>query len=199
MKTGWPAVAFFVAALLFAAMGSINTSSKASAMDPKSKRLARGEYLTTVMGCGDCHTPGAFYGAPDFKRRLAGSEIGWKGPWGVDYARNLTPDGVTGLGHWSEKEIVTALRTGIAPGGRAIQPPMPWPNMTRLTEEDAYAIAAYLKSIPAVAHRVPDRVAPGQPVAGPLIEFPPPSAWDAPPGSPVGAGGPVPGRPAARK
>ena len=180
MKDSWFAVSFFVAALLFAAMGSINTSSKASAMDPRSKRLARGEYLTTVMGCGDCHTPGAFYGAPDLKRRFAGSEVGWKGPWGVDYAANLTPDDQTGLGKWSEKDIVTALRTGMAPGGVVIQPPMPWPNMTQLSDDDAYAIAAYLKSVPAVAHAVPGHVAPGQPVTGPVIEFPPPTAWDAP-------------------
>lgn len=188
MKSNWFAISFFVAALLFAAMGSINTSSKASSTDPKSKRIARGEYLTTVMGCNDCHTPGAFYGSPDFKRRFAGSEVGWKGPWGVDYAANLTPDAETGLGKWSELEIVTALRTGMAPGGRVIQPPMPWPNFTQLTDDDAYAIAAYLKSIPAVAHAVPGHVAPGQPVTGPVIEFPPPTAWDAPL---PGAGGPA--------
>lgn len=58
-KDAGPGSSFFVAALLFAATGSIHTSSKANSLDPKSRRLARGEYLTTVMGCGDCHTPGA--------------------------------------------------------------------------------------------------------------------------------------------
>jgi mono/diheme cytochrome c family protein len=191
MKSNWFAVSFFVAALLFAAMGSINTSSKANSMDPKSKRVARGEYLTTVMGCNDCHTPGALYGSPDFKRRFAGSEVGWKSPAGVIYAANLTPDAETGLGKWSEQDIVNVLRTGMAPGGRVIQPPMPWPNFTQLTDDDAYAIAAYLKSIPAVSHAVPGHVAPGQPVTGSVIEIPPPSAWDAPrPGAntPVGGG-----------
>ena len=79
MKDSWFAVSFFVAALLFAAMGSINTSSKASAMDPRSKRLARGEYLTTVMGCGDCHTPRTFAQALDNHRKYAGAvAAGWK-------------------------------------------------------------------------------------------------------------------------
>jgi mono/diheme cytochrome c family protein len=180
MKSNWFAVSFFVAALLFAAMGSINTSSTASSMDPKSKRIARGEYLTTVIGCNDCHTPGTLYGSPDFKRRFAGSEVGWKSPAGVIYAANLTPDDETGIGKWSEQDIVNVLHTGMAPGGRVIQPPMPWPMYSHLTDEDAYAIAAYLKSIPAIAHKVPGHVLPGQPVAGPVIEIPPPTAWDAP-------------------
>ena len=191
MKGTWLTVAFFVAAIIAAATIAVTRSTHATGMDPNSNKLARGEYLTTVMGCGDCHTPGTFYGSPDFKRRFAGSEIGWGGPWGVDYAANLTPDAETGIGKWSEQDIVAALRTGMAPGGRVIQPPMPWQNMTRLTDEDAFAIAAYLKSIPAVTHRVPAHVPPGQPVAGPVIEFPPPSPWDAPremagPGGPGG-------------
>jgi mono/diheme cytochrome c family protein len=180
MKLSWFAVALLVTAALGAATLGIASSIREKSLGPKAKLLARGEYLTTVIGCNDCHTPGTFYGSPDFKRQLSGSEVGWKGPWGVDYARNLTPDVETGLGKWSEQEIVTALRTGMAPGGRVLQPPMPWPDMIQLTDEDAYAIAAYLKSIPAVAHKVPERVAPGQPVTGPVIEFPPPSAWDAP-------------------
>src|SRR5512147_1919372 len=56
-----------------------------------------GAYLATVIGCHDCHTPGAFYGQPDFQRALAGSELGWVGPWGTSYARNLTPDQETGI------------------------------------------------------------------------------------------------------
>lgn len=135
-----------------------------------------GEYLSTVMGCNDCHTPGAFYGAPDFKRRLSGSEMGWKGPWGVTYARNLTPDVETGIGTWNEAQIVAALRTGMRPNGTVIQPPMPWPDFTQLTDEDAYAIAADLKSLPAVSHKVPDAIPPGQPVAGRVLEIPPPPA-----------------------
>ena len=180
MKSGWIAVVFFVAAILAALTIAVAGRTQAKSVEAKSNRVARGEYLVTVMGCGDCHTPGTLYGSPDFKRRLSGSEIGWKGPWGVDYARNLTPDVETGLGSWSEKDIVTALRTGMTPAGHTLQPPMPWPNLTQLSDEDAFAVAAYLKSLPAIAHKVPDRLPPGQAVTGPVLEFPPPSAWDAP-------------------
>jgi mono/diheme cytochrome c family protein len=140
--------------------------------------VARGKYLVQINGCNDCHTPGSFYGAPDMKRALSGSEVGWLGPWGVAYARNLTSDSETGLGRWSEADIVKALRTGIRPDGRALAPIMPWMWLAHLTDADAGAIAAYLKTVPAVKHRVPSVVAPGGKPSGGVVTFPPPPAWD---------------------
>src|SRR6185436_6544546 len=91
-------------------------AAKAAAKPVASKaQLERGEYLVTIMGCGDCHTPGTLYGDPDFTRRLSGSELGWQGPWGVTYPRNLTPDPETGIASWSENDIITAFRTGHRP------------------------------------------------------------------------------------
>ena len=55
---------------------------------------------------------------------------------------------------------------------------MPWPIYTHLTDEDAHAVAAYLKTIPAVSHHVPDRLPPGAKAPAALV-FPPPPAWDA--------------------
>ena len=168
-------------ALAGLAAGKPQAAPAASATSEARKAaIARGQYLATTMGCNDCHTPGTFYGSPDFSRRLSGSELGWKGPWGVSFARNLTPDMETGLGYWSEAEIVNALRTGVRPDGKTLLPPMPWPNMSVLTDADAKAIAAYLMSLPPVKHEVPDAVPPGQPYAGPVCEFPPPPAWDDP-------------------
>lgn len=155
---------------------------------PAMSSVDRGEYLVTITGCGDCHTPGTLYGAPDTTRLLAGSELGWTGPWGTTYPRNLTPDS-TGLAAWSEQDIVNALKLGQRPDHTPILPPMPWPTFTNMSDEDLHAIAAYLKTIPAVSHRVPDRLPPGT-VAPTALTFPPPPAWDAqnlPP--PTAAGG----------
>ena len=149
-------------------------------------KVKRGEYLATIIGCNDCHTPGVLFGAPDFSRKLAGSELGWKGPWGISYARNLTPDLETGIGKWSEAEIVKTIRTGQRPDGTVLLPPMPYQDFAILTDADAYAIAAYLKSIPPIQHKVPDRVPPGQDATGSIIVFPPPSTWDAPKAPPPG-------------
>ena len=146
----------------------------------EAEEIAHGRYLVTVLGCHDCHTPGYFYGAPDTARALSGSELGWKGPWGISYARNLTPELQTGIGAWSESDIITAVRTGKRPDGRMLLPPMPWPDLAALTDEDAAAVAKYLKTLRPVTHQVPDIVPPGTPAKGSIIELPPPSAWDAP-------------------
>lgn len=174
--------------VLIAAVGAVavfaaTTKPVAKPAGDKAASLARGQYLVTVMGCGDCHTPGTLYGAPDAKRAFAGSELGWKGPWGTSFARNLTPDLDTGLGYWSEDELVKFLKTGNKADGKQALPPMPWPNTAQLTDADVHAVAAYLMSLPKVSHKVPDALPPGQDYSGPTLVFPPPGAWDAPVGA----------------
>jgi mono/diheme cytochrome c family protein len=142
--------------------------------------LQRGEYIATVGGCNDCHTPGTFYGAPDFKRQLSGSELGWRGPWGVSYPSNLTPDIETGLGSWTNVEIERALRSGVKKDGTPILPPMPWPNTARLTPEDMSSLIAYLKSLPPVSHKVPAPLPPDGVAKGATFQLPAPPEWDAP-------------------
>lgn len=109
--------------------------------DPVSRqRVARGEYLVSIMGCNDCHTPlkmGPKGPEPDFARMLSGhpetmgrlpaapvsqkspwiwsgaaTNTAFTGPWGVTYAVNLTPDPTTGLGGLTEDNFVKAIRTG---------------------------------------------------------------------------------------
>jgi cytochrome c553 len=48
---------------------------------------------------------------------------------------------------------------------------MPWPTLSKLSDEDVRAIVAYLRSLPPVRHRVPDNVEPGAKVAGRYVEF----------------------------
>ena len=132
--------------------------------------VSRGEYLVTIMDCGGCHTGGALAGAPDPKLRLAGSDIGFGAPGlGVFYPPNLTPDQETGLGAWSEADIVKALRTGERPDGRELAPMMPWRSYAALTEADAQALAAYLKSLPPVRHQVPPPAGPDLKASAPFL------------------------------
>lgn len=158
--------------------------AKPAAMS-QADRVARGEYLVKVIGCGDCHTPGTFAGAPDMSRWLSGTEYGFVGPWGTTYAMNLTPDS-TGLAGWTEDDIVRVLKAGTRKDGTKVLPPMPWPWFSNLTDEDAHAIAAYLLTIPAVPHRVPTDLPPGAKAKGTTIVFPPPSPWDRPASAPGG-------------
>ena len=154
--------------------------SAAPAAMTAEQKVERGRYLVGIMSCNDCHTPGTLYGAPDTTRALSGSELGWTGPWGVVYPRNLTPDS-TGLGTWTDEQIITVLRTGNRPDGRQLAPIMPWLNYAQLHDEDITAIVAYLRSLPPVKHTPPAPLPPGQKPTpkSPAMVFPPPPAWDA--------------------
>ena len=143
-------------------------------------KVKRGEYLAVVTGCGDCHTPGTLFGQPDFARAFSGSELGWQGPWGTSFARNLTPDPETGIGKWTDAQVVTAIRTGVRPDKRVLNPPMPWQDFSHLSDDDVSALVAYLRSLPPVKHTVPGPFPPGQKVEGSILVMPAPSAWDVP-------------------
>jgi mono/diheme cytochrome c family protein len=135
------------------------TAALPAAADPA--QVEHGRYLVTIMGCTDCHTPGHFLGQPDMARFLGGSDVGFEIPGlGTFYGPNLTPD-PSGLGGWSPDEIVAAIRTGVRPDGSPIAPAMPWMGYSALTDADAQAIAAFLGSLPPVAHEVPGPFAPG--------------------------------------
>jgi mono/diheme cytochrome c family protein len=137
--------------------------------------IERGKYLAGVAGCGDCHTPGYFLGKPDMSRHLGGSDVGFEIPeFGTFYGPNLTPDAGTGLGTWSEAEIVTAMTTGMRPDGRHLAPVMPWMSYARLKPEDAKAIAAYLKTLPPVANKAPGPFGPGQKATSFVMRIVPP-------------------------
>jgi len=177
-----------VAAIALPALALSGAAPAAKSKLSSNAQIERGKYLVGICSCNDCHTPGTLFGAPDFDRMLSGSEVGWSGPWGVSYARNLTPDKETGLGTWSDKDIITAFRTGKRPDGRVLNPPMPWQNLNGMSDKDAQAIVAFLRSIPAVSHKVPEIVPPGTPPSTPVIPFPAPGAWDAPKAAPGASG-----------
>jgi hypothetical protein len=160
----------------------------AAAQKPPASASAvpRGEYLVTIMGCHDCHTPkkmGPNGPEPDFSRSLIGHPAeeklppppklppgpwmavgswqlsAWSGPWGISYATNLTPDENTGMGIWTEEMFLEAMKTGRHMGAsRPILPPMPWQTLAATRDEDLKAIFAYLRSLKPVSNRVPEAV-----------------------------------------
>ena len=91
-----------------------------------------GRYLATISGCHGCHGNG-----------LSGGRVA--GPPNLPPASNLTP---TGLGSWSEKDFVTALRDGKRPDGRVLNEFMPWKSFAKMTDPELTAIWLYLKSVP---------------------------------------------------
>lgn len=153
------------------------------ALDP----VERGQYLVTIGGCNDCHTPwvmGPEGPHPDPTRLLsghpadlemppapaalgpwtwngAGTNTAFAGPWGVSFAANLTPDENTGTGIWTEEIFINTIRTGRHWGqSRPLLPPMPWFNYREMTDDDLKAVFAYLRTLPPVYNPVPLPVAP---------------------------------------
>ena len=117
--------------------------------------VERGRYLvTTIAACGNCHTPRDATKKPVAGRELSGGFEFEDPGLGQIVGTNITPDAETGIGQWSEAEIVTALRDGKRPDGTLIRPPMPIPVYRQLSDNDAAAIAAYLKSVKPVRNKV---------------------------------------------
>jgi mono/diheme cytochrome c family protein len=117
----------------------------------------RGEYLVHANMCGLCHTPinrTGIYRADD--AYLAGGMRVGVYPHGVIVSRNLTSDPETGLGDWSEEQIVNALTNGRGRDRILSVFDMPWVYYHDLHPDDAQAIARYLKnSLPAVHNQIP--------------------------------------------
>jgi mono/diheme cytochrome c family protein len=152
-----------IAAFAFLLIGSVSAAHAET-------RIERGEYLSRIMDCGGCHTGGALVGKPDPARHLAGSDIGFAIPdLGIFYPPNLTPDAETGLGGWTEAEIIAAVRTGVRPDGRELAPIMPWHSYAVLKDADAESLAAYLKSLPPVRFAAPAPVGWGEKASAPYL------------------------------
>jgi mono/diheme cytochrome c family protein len=132
--------------------------------------VERGAYLANIMDCGGCHNTGAFTPEPNLKTPLSGSMIGFEIPgMGIFYPPNLTPDEKTGLGAWSEDEIIAAFTKGERPDGRILAPAMPWISYGHITPDDAKALVAYLKNLTPVEHQVPGPVGPTEKAPAPYM------------------------------
>ncbi len=126
---------------------------------PTSDRVRYGEYLAHgIAPCHDCHSITGK--GPSDDNLFAGGEAALEDPaWGKVYARNLTPDRETGLGNYTAAQIKQSLRTGNRLDGKTMAPPMSMfiPHFSGMTDDDLDAIVAYLRSIPAKKHKIPDR------------------------------------------
>lgn len=183
-------IPIFISILSLLILSQINCSGTEEKKQMTQQELiARGKYLVTTGGCDDCHTPKIYTAngpVTDTTRLLSGFQQGgtlpaldvkyvapgnwvatesnfsaWVGPWGISYASNLTPDNATGIGALSEEMFIKTLREGKYMGvGRPLLPPMPWPTIGQMTDEDLKAIYAYLKTINPISNKVPEPTPP---------------------------------------
>ena len=141
-------------------------------------QLERGRYLVeTLAGCGNCHTPRGPNG-PLQEKKFAGGEI-IKHEDFTAVVANITPDPETGIGRWTDRQIITAIREGLRPDGTLIGPAMPSRSYRDLADEDVEAIVAYLRSVPPVHNPITAKSHYDKPL--PASWGPPVGRVDAPP------------------
>jgi hypothetical protein len=95
----------------------------------RSATLEQGRYLVdSVTICFECHSERDFSkpGWPIPPGRVGSGRILWgEGSPNQVIAPNITPDVATGIGEWSDEEIVRAIKDGIGKNGRLLNPEMP--------------------------------------------------------------------------
>jgi mono/diheme cytochrome c family protein len=121
--------------------------------------LARGNYLVNqVTSCGACHTPrvgGNWLGGERTDAFLAGGSVFYDKEESYRIvAPNITQDKETGIGAWTDDEILRAVRDGVGRDGRLLMPPMPFTAWAIMSDDDARAIVAYLRTVPPVKNAV---------------------------------------------
>jgi len=119
--------------------------------------LERGTYLVeTITACGNCHSPKD----PQTTDVVEGMDYAGSFMIREDnftaFAPNITMDVETGIGGWTDEEIVVAIRDGLRPDGSLVRPPMPVPFYRAISDYDARAIVAYLRTLKPVKNKVPE-------------------------------------------
>jgi mono/diheme cytochrome c family protein len=152
-------------------------AAQAQAQAPTQKALvARGAYLVkAIVACDDCHTSKDEHYTPRKNLAFAGGEE-FDSPVFTAYSRNITPDVNTGIGTWTDEQIMRAIRQGITREGDIIGPPMPIENFNTMADDDAKALVAYLHTLKPIRHENTPSV-----YKIPLKAAPPPQVQSAPP------------------
>jgi mono/diheme cytochrome c family protein len=117
-------------------------------------KVAYGAYLGSMGHCMLCHTPLGANGQRDYAHRLGAGGFVMDGVFNHVVTANITPDKETGLGTWTDADIVRALTTGERPDGRRLASPMPVAYLARLNEDDRTALIAWLRSLPPITNKV---------------------------------------------
>jgi hypothetical protein len=173
------------------AVGSGSALASGGATHTGLEQVMMGRAIVVQHDCGGCHGGGADPSNPNWLSGARGPTDEFRiGPCQLDPAarpcfitrpRNLTPDNLTGMGRFSERQIFNALRYGLRPGEtpdveitsrvpgqgnfpehpKYLAPPMPWMAWRHLSDEQLWAIAAYLKhGVKPVRNQVADSEGP---------------------------------------
>jgi mono/diheme cytochrome c family protein len=128
--------------VILALVWTLGSVAPVGAQAPNAAELARGKYIFGATGGCGCHTQP--------KQPVNSGGRKYDGPFGTVYSSNITPDPKTGIGSWTDAEIMTAIRLGRRPNGERLLPVHPYPVFNGMAEGDLKAVTAYLRSLPPV-------------------------------------------------
>ena len=153
-------LAFLLIVIAAPAFISLTIVPHAANGSNKSAALEQGRYLVeSVTICFECHSERDFSkpGWPIPPGRVgSGRILSGEGTPNQIIAPNITPDVATGIGAWSDEEIVRAIKDGIGKNGRLLNPEMPSRYFHTLGDDETHAIVLYLRSIPPVRNQLPE-------------------------------------------
>ena len=116
--------------------------------------LERSAYLVNgVVACGNCHDTRGPDMRPIAGMELAGGLVLEEEPFTVRIP-NITPDMATGIGAWSDAEVIAALIEGTRPDGSQIHPIMPYGFYANMNKADIAALVAFLRTVKPVVNAV---------------------------------------------
>ncbi|MEX2131133.1 MAG: cytochrome c [Pseudohongiellaceae bacterium] len=144
--TGLILIIFLLLALIPPRLGELFISSRADDIE-------RGAYLVQAAGCISCHI------SQDQPPALSGGQA-LDSPFGTFFVPNITPDPETGIGTWTQLDLVRAIKHGRSPSGRIYFPAFPYRSYRGMADEDAQAIAAWIMAQPPTIARVPSHELP---------------------------------------
>jgi len=120
-------------------------TAPAGGQTPSPADIARGKYIFGATGGCGCHTE---TGKPPKPANSGGRK--YEGPFGTVYSTNITPDAKTGIGSWTDEQIITAIRLGRRPNGERLVPVHPYTVFNGMAAEDLQALVAFIRGVPAV-------------------------------------------------
>lgn len=132
---------WFIGALILPATGLAQAQ-------PTKEQIARGQYIFAVSGGCACHT--------EPKGTHNAGARAFPIPLGTVYSTNLTSDHETGLGSWSDQQIMDAITKGLRKDGSKILPLMPYAPYSGMAQEDLKNLVAYLRSLKPVKKATPE-------------------------------------------
>jgi len=165
--------AFLIAVIIATNFTSCNNQSDKQAStdqslspdDSMTAMIKHGEYLAYhVAACMHCHStrditkysgpikPGTEGGGGEEFSHAILADIP-----GVLYGKNITPDKETGIGTWTDEELLRAITQGISKNGDTLFPIMPYANFNRMAKHDLLSIIAYIRTLKPINNKVPAR------------------------------------------